>query len=119
VKALLPVALLLVAVAAGCGSSSTSGDESRLLRGKLLYLNTCSRCHQPDGDGYDQVYPNLAGNPIVRGDDAGPVIDIVLHGRGGMPSFGARPPEELAEIITYVRHAWGNEAGPVTPTQVK
>ena len=32
-----------------------------------------------------QVYPNLAQNPIVRSEDPDAVIEIVLHGRGGMP----------------------------------
>jgi mono/diheme cytochrome c family protein len=65
------------------------------------------------------VFPNLAGNPIVKGEDPTAVIAIVLHGRRSMPSFGSLPPEELAEIISYIRHAWGNGAAPVTPTQVR
>jgi alcohol dehydrogenase (quinone), cytochrome c subunit len=108
-----------VAVAGGCGSSSTGDDSARLARGRVHYLENCSRCHQPEGEGYDQIYPNLAGNPIVQDKDPAPVIDIVLHGRESMPAFGSRPPEELAEIITYIRHSWANGAGSVTPAQVK
>jgi mono/diheme cytochrome c family protein len=36
-----------------------------------------------------------------------------------MPSFGSRPPDELAAIITYIRQAWSNHASAVTPSQVK
>jgi mono/diheme cytochrome c family protein len=104
---------------AGCGSSSTGDDHARIVRGRLHYLSTCSRCHQPNGRGYAQVYPNLAGNPIVQDADPTAVIEIVVHGRESMPSFAGESPEELAEIITYVRHAWGNRASPVTPAQVK
>ena len=88
-------------------------------RGRKHYLTQCSSCHQPDGKGYDQIYPNLAGNPIVRLEDPDAVIEIVLHGRGAMPSFVEVPTDELAEIISYVRHDWGNGASQVTPSQVR
>jgi mono/diheme cytochrome c family protein len=117
-QAVLTAALALATLAAGCGSSS-GVDRARLLRGKLHYLSTCSRCHQPDGRGFAQIYPNLDGNPIVQGKSPEAVIDIVLHGRGDMPSFGSRPPDELAAIITYIRQAWSNHASAVTPSQVK
>jgi mono/diheme cytochrome c family protein len=85
----------------------------------LHYVERCSRCHQGNGQGYAQIYPNLAQNPIVEDADPDAVIEIVTKGRASMPSFAALPPDQLAEIITYVRHAWGNGASAVTPSQVK
>src|SRR5215210_3581115 len=106
--------LLLVgalAATAGCGSA-----ERLQSKGKKVYIERCSSCHQPDGGGYDEVYPNLAGNPIVRLRDPDPVIAIVLHGRGSMPSFGeSLTPQEAAAVISYVRGGWGNDAPPITP----
>jgi mono/diheme cytochrome c family protein len=113
--ALLLAALLTVA---GCGGAAVASRE-RLSRGHELYLTHCSRCHQPDGMGYAQVFPNLAGNPIVQDANPEPVIEIVTHGRADMPSFDERRPDELADIVTYVRHAWGNNASAVTPAEVK
>jgi len=118
IRAALGLAFAMTAFACGCGSSTGEG-RAELARGRLHYLSTCSRCHQPDGQGFAQVYPNLDGNPIVQGEDPSAVIDIVLHGRADMPSFASHPPDELAEIITYVRHAWGNGASAVSPSQVK
>jgi mono/diheme cytochrome c family protein len=115
----LASALAVATLASGCGSSSSGVDRARLARGKLEYLSTCSRCHQPDGGGFAQVYPNLDGNPIVQGKSPEAVIAIVLHGRGDMPSFGSHQPDELARIITYVRQSWSNHASAVTPSQVK
>ena len=52
-----------------------------------VYINQYKHCHQSEGQGYAQVFPNLAGNPIVILDTPEPTIEIVLHGRGSMPSF--------------------------------
>jgi mono/diheme cytochrome c family protein len=113
-------AALLATLGLGLAACTPSDDdEAALSRGRQHYLSTCSSCHQPDGEGYDDVYPNLAGNPIVRLEDPDPVIEIVLHGRGGMPGFRSQPTDHLAEIVTYIRHAWGNGASPVTPAQMR
>jgi mono/diheme cytochrome c family protein len=40
-----------------------------------------------------------------------------------MPAFGGAPPldndENLAAVLSYIRHAWGNNAPPIAPEQVK
>ena len=110
---MLGVALLLAA----CG---TGPADERALRGETVYVRECARCHMVDGGGVPGVYPNLAGNPIVTLDSPEPRIETVLEGRESMPAFGGTiPVQKIAEVITYVRGAWGNDASPITPAQAK
>jgi mono/diheme cytochrome c family protein len=114
--ALVAAFVTTVAPLTGCGSNEQWG----VARGKEVYAENCSACHQPDGRGYDNVYPNLAGNPIVRLEEPDPVIDIVTRGRGSMPSFAEQLPDhQLAAVITYIRAAWGNDRPAVGPSEVK
>ena len=50
------------------------------------------------------------------------LIRIVLHGKEGemlMPPLGgALTNEQMANVLTYVRRAWGNAAAPISPTDV-
>jgi len=110
--------LLYLCLLAGC--SGQDSEEKKLALGKEVYLNQCSHCHQAEGQGYAQVYPNLAGNPIVILDTPEPTIEIVLHGRGGMPPFiHSLTGEERAEVISYIRNAWGNHASTITTGQAQ
>ena len=46
---------------------------------------------------------------------------IVLNGLKGellMPPMGTLDDQQLASILTYIRRAWGHEAGPVSPETV-
>ena len=36
-----------------------------------------------------------------------------------MPPLAALEDEKIAAILTYVRHAWGNQASPVTAGEVQ
>jgi mono/diheme cytochrome c family protein len=73
-----------------------------------------------DGGGVPGVYPNLAHDPIVTLRSSEPTIQIVLEGRESMPAFGGQlPVQELSEVMTYIRHAWGNDASGVTQAQAK
>jgi len=106
-------AALLVA---GCGGH----EAAPLAHGKLVYTEHCSSCHQPHGEGYAKVYPNLAGNPIVRLSDPEPVLEFVVNGRRSMPPFGNElSPKEIADVVTYIRQSWGNHASAVEPGQVR
>ena len=122
VLALVPMFLLLTLGGLACDEvrGSESVDQARLESGRNTYILSCSRCHQIDGTGFAGVYPALAGNPIVMLHDPNPTIDIVLDGRGGMPGFRLSTSiQELADVITYIRNEWGNDASPVSPAQVR
>ncbi|MCC6455633.1 MAG: cytochrome c [Caldilineaceae bacterium] len=98
--------------------SAPVDEEKVLAAGKEIYTNQCSHCHQEDGQGYAQIYPQLAGNPIVLLDDPAPMIEIVLHGRSSMPSYmDELTGEQRAEVISYVRNAWGNKASLISTSQ--
>lgn len=88
--------------------------------GEHLYAANCAPCHQPNGEGVLNSFPALNGNPLVLTDDPLPAIDVVLYGRGVMPSFeGALSAQQIAAILSYVRNAWSNEASIVSAEQVQ
>jgi len=106
------------------------------LRGKKVYYETakCVLCHQPNGMGSaGPESPPLAGSEWVLAKEPGRVIRIVLHGLQGPVTVSGRqfnstgmPPwkdtltdEEIADVLTYIRQEWGNNASSVTPAQVK
>ena len=86
--------------------------------GEQAYAGDCSACHQATGQGVKGAFPALAANPMVTGDPAA-VIGVVLNGRAAMPSFKADLSDaEVAEVVSYIRGAWGNKATPVTASDV-
>lgn len=90
-------------------------------RGQEVFASNCVACHQVNGKGVPGAFPALAGSKVVLGDPHGQ-IDVVLHGRPGtaMASFKQLSDTDLAAVITYTRHAWGNEAkdGLVQPAEI-
>ena len=100
--------------------------------GEELYLHHCAVCHQPDGKGIAGFVPPLADNPLTTAEDPQEVqtylgrIIFGFHGglivnnqlySGRMPPLGYRGrmnDSELLALINYQRRAWGNDARPVT-----
>ena len=95
-----------------------------------LYKLHCASCHGEQGQGKGLLYPALAANPAVQLDLPDNLIQMALYG-GYSPSTALRPRpygmppfvltltnQELADVITYVRQSWGNQAGAVSPMQV-
>ncbi|WP_262358366.1 c-type cytochrome, partial [Bordetella pertussis] len=99
--------------------------------GGKLYGQHCAQCHQADGKGSFPAWPALAGNPSVIAAEPANVIRMVLDGGfapataanprpHGMPPFAqALPDNDIAMLVSYVRNSWGNQAGAVTPLDVK
>lgn len=87
--------------------------------GAALYAQNCAACHQSNGQGYPPTYPSLAKDAMVTSDDATALTIVVKKGSGVMPAYGPRlSDEQLAAILTYIRGAWGNTAGPVSAADV-
>jgi len=98
--------------------------------GAQLYVDNCATCHRTDGRGYGQVFPALAGNPVLNGTDSDSAIRLVLHGgtmpagreapaQFSMPAFRERLSDhEIAEVLTFARSSWGNRGSAVKAPQV-
>jgi mono/diheme cytochrome c family protein len=87
--------------------------------GQRLYVEFCAECHQTDGTGWSDLYPRLAGNPIVTLHDPEPIIDTVTYGQGSMMGFHDKlTSQEIAAILSYIRNAWGNHAPAVSFRQI-
>lgn len=90
--------------------------DELMARGEEVYLKNCVSCHQVNGQGVPPVFPSLVGSPVATGDrDAH--IRMVLNGVPGtsMQAFGAQLSKaEIAAVVHYERHAWGNNAADIT-----
>lgn len=114
----------------GSDSTSSAADDRARRRGAAIYDEHCSACHGRDGAGATGIYPPLAGNRAVTLPIATNLIRIVSEGGFppstpgnpepfGMPPFAHQlPSADIADVITYIRQAWGNRAAAVTPTEV-
>ncbi len=108
--------------------------RSAMNKGLASYNLTCMVCHQPTGTGTAGVAPPLAGSEWVLASDPARIIRITLNGLTGplsvkgqqfagltMPAIARDAnlsDESLANLLTYVRRSWGNDAPPVDPKQV-
>ena len=99
--------------------------------GAPLYLGYCVSCHGADGKGQSPYIPPLAGNAVVLDADPQSLVNLVLNGAQplvvkGTPDAYRMPQyrvqlddEEIAQVLSFVRGAWGNDTAPVTADQVK
>ncbi len=100
----------------GGEATAPAADEGLLAEGEQVYLQNCASCHQPDGSGMAPLFPALKGNPNLE--DAQLVIEIILRGRGAMPSFAQLSDRQIAAVASFVR-AKLNDFGPVSEDEVK
>jgi mono/diheme cytochrome c family protein/glucose/arabinose dehydrogenase len=98
--------------------------------GQAIYEALCLNCHQAAGQGLSGVYPPLAKSEWVAGDPEA-LIKLTIHGLAGptkvlgkdyglvpMPPMGLDD-QQLADVLTYLRSAFGNQSPPVKVEQVK
>jgi len=107
--------------------------------GEKIYTNLgpggglCLTCHQASGLGVPGAFPPLAGSDWVLG-DKDRLIKISMYGLmgeievNGVKYNNAMPPpgnppgsltdDQIADVLTYIRNAWGNSASAVSPSEV-
>lgn len=96
-----------------------------LRQGEKLYEQHCASCHGSRGEGEEGAFPALAGNRAVVLAEPTNLVRVVLQGGYlpatagnprpyGMPPFMQKLGDvEIAAVLSYIRNAWGNEAGEV------
>jgi mono/diheme cytochrome c family protein len=110
---------------------AADAPEERALRvGEQRYEQHCAQCHGKQGEGV-AVYPPLAGNRAVLMTSPANALQTVLQGGFGPSTathprpFGMPPfvlelsEQDIADVLTYVRTQWGNQAAPVSALDVR
>jgi len=102
----------------------------RYPKGVALFQSACQPCHGEDGRGVSPIAPPLAGSEWVKGNKER-LAALVLYGLTGPVDVGGRTydtPEvsgempgivhntaidhaDLAQLLSYIRNAWGNNTG--------
>jgi alcohol dehydrogenase (quinone), cytochrome c subunit len=98
--------------------------------GGAVYAGYCASCHGFDAKGFTPYMPALAGNPVVVDENPSSLINEMLNasiplvGNGTpnayrMPQFRQQlSDEDIADVVTFIRNQWGNQASAVTARQV-
>jgi len=107
-----------------------SGAVSSIARGKMVYTNICLACHMADGGGVPTLNPPLIKTNYVLGDKP-TLIKIVLNGfkedveingqtfSNNMTPHSDLKDRQIADVLTYVRKSFGNQASVITAAEVK
>lgn len=97
--------------------------------GKIIYETYCLACHQEDGSGVPNMNPPLIKTDWVLGDSTR-LINVILKGlkdteingdsySNEMPSHDFLTDYQIAEVLTYVRKSFGNQASSISSETVK
>ncbi|MEL6655097.1 MAG: cytochrome c [Bacteroidota bacterium] len=91
-------------------------------QGKVLYSLHCENCHMANGTGLRGNIPPLAGADYLKREQA-QISCIIRNGQAGeiivngvtydepMPGVAELSDFQIANIINYINHAWGNDYG--------
>lgn len=109
------------------GAATQVAELSPAARGKKIFSANCATCHQANGLGVAGQYPPLAGSEWVLGGTKriGMILLKGLEGpvtvKGQQYGSAVMQPWEktltdakIADVLTYIRQEWGNNAPPVT-----
>ena len=138
VTAAQAVHLIRLTISGGLATSGAGIDhqaagtltlEQQAKAGEVLFKGTCSACHQDQGQGIPGVFPPLAKSDYLMADKQRS-IRVVLEGLQGridvngvgyqnvMPPLANLTDHEIADVLTYVRNAFGNQGEAVTDAEV-
>lgn len=111
-------------------------DGANRKRGQALFEKNCAVCHNNDGAGKPGQAPPLAGSEWVNAKGVNRLIRIPLVGLNGPITVKGLDPsnwnnaamvglgggltdDDVVDILSYIRNAWGNSAPDLTLEQVK
>jgi putative membrane-bound dehydrogenase-like protein len=116
----------------------TDALSKRYPRGIKVFTSICQTCHGSGGEGVQSLAPPLNKSGWVTG-NPDHLSRIVLYGltgpievngklykapeiNGDMPGIGSNDEfndEDIAQLLSFIRNAWGNKASNVTVEQVQ
>jgi mono/diheme cytochrome c family protein len=125
------MAVYLKSQVASAAVSHSAPDTGAMRRGAEIYSDACASCHLENGAGQPKYFPPLGSNAMLQQSDPIGLEHLILAGtRIGisadrpspmtMPSFAWKlSNQEIADVSTYLRNSWGNQASSVTASEVR
>lgn len=108
---------LIILLSTSSLAQQSSGDS--YIRGQMLYVDFCVRCHLPDGTGETGLIPPLANADFLQ--DIQATVQSIKYGIHGpitvngviynntMAPIGLEN-DEIADVTNYILNSWGNTA---------
>jgi mono/diheme cytochrome c family protein len=124
------IAVYLKSLPGSKDNSAPLAANSAMANGKELYADNCAACHQNSGEGVRNMIPALKGNNGVQATRPTNILHVLMNGGQGaatasnptsadMPEFGWKlTDQQMADVSTYIRNAWGNQAPAVSKDDV-
>ena len=124
------IAVYLKAQPASPSPAASAPENGAMRRGAQVYSDACASCHLDGGVGQSKLFPPLGKDAMLQQADATGLEHLILAGTRvgvsasrpsplGMPSFAWKlTDQEIADVSTYIRNTWGNQAAPVAATEV-
>lgn len=132
--------IIFLGLISSCGEDSNNNsttqhtttvtiDNSPYSAGKEIYQKTCVTCHQADGKGMQGTYPPLAGSDYLLANKfrairqvlKGSSTKITVNGSDyeGVMAAQSLNDSDVAQVLNYVYHSFGNNGFTVNPADVK
>ena len=108
---------LIILLSTSSLAQQSSGDS--YMRGQMLYVDFCVRCHLPDGTGETGLIPPLANADFLQ--DIQATVQSIKYGIHGpinvngviynntMAPMGLEN-DEIADVTNYILNSWGNNS---------
>jgi mono/diheme cytochrome c family protein len=125
------IAVYLKSRPASATISATTPDSGAMRRGAEIYSDACASCHLENGVGQSRVFPPLGDDAMLQQSDPTGLEHLILAGTRigvsssrpsplSMPSFAWKlTDQEIADVATFIRNSWGNQAAQVTVSDVR
>lgn len=101
-----------------CTNSQEQKKQQYISMGRLVYQKQCTNCHQDDGKGMGELYPNLNTSHKLR-NNAEELFCLIKYGSVEqeegqeitmkMPAFEHLREDELAKVMSYITNAFGQQ----------
>ncbi|TFW10360.1 cytochrome c [Oxalobacteraceae bacterium OM1] len=103
---------------------AANASAKAISHGGGLYIDNCAGCHMQNGGGQPNVFPSLRASSLVQSQKPDSLIRVILGGARkpvtparatglAMPAFDTKLSDaEVADLVSFIRNAWGNHAPP-------
>ncbi len=98
------IGMLGVAIALVAGSSILSSSaKADVASAEATFKAKCAACHGADGKGKEMMKTRDLGSADVQKQTDADLTTIITKGKGKMPAYGTLTPDQVKDLVTYIR----------------